>query len=152
MDEIINQPFDVFAIAEVVAEILNHAALLPEGTEAKADPVPEFELEETDVLQVPVSPSHVYLEDQSRSERKHRLIIQIAFLKHVSGKQEIPVLVNALQRIAGWFRHETFTAGAVQCHVVDSECDPIYDPEEFREKHEFFGVVILEIESYETLR
>lgn len=152
MEEIVYPAFDIFAIAETVAGILNNAALLPEGTEAKADPVPEFELEETDVLQVPVSPSHVYLEDQSRSERKHRLIIQIAFLKHVSGKQEIPVLVNVLQRVAGWFRHETFTAGAVQCHVVDSECDPIYDPEEFREKHEFFGVVILEIESYETLR
>lgn len=150
--EIVEQAFDVFAIAETVAGILNNAALLPEGIEAKADPVPEFELEETEVLQVPVSPSHVYLEDQSRSERKHRLIIQIAFLKHVSGKQEIPVLVNILQRVAGWFRHETFVAGAVQCHVVDTECNPIYDPEFFREKHEFFGVVILEIESYEAFR
>lgn len=152
MEEIVDRSFDVFVIAGAVAETLNNAELLPEGIEAKADPVPEFELEETEVLQVPVSPSHVYLEEQSRSERKHRLIIQIAFLKHISDKSEIPALVNTLQHVAGWFRHEEFTAGAVQCHVADTECDPLYDPDEFREKHEFFGVVILEIEAYEVVR
>ena len=38
----------------------------------------------------------------------------------------------------------------MSCHVTDTEMDPLYDPDRFRENGEFLGVVILEIEALEA--
>lgn len=124
--------------------------LLPFGVCAVADPAPEYELEELDALHVAVCPTHVYLADSSRGEQRHQAMIQIGFIQRISEKSLIPPLVLLEQRTAEFFRHREFAVDGLSCHVTDTEMDPLYDPDRFRENGEFLGVVILEIEALEA--
>ena len=78
--------FDVFQVSDKVAELLTESELLPFGVSAVADPAPEYELEELDALHVAVCPTHVYLADSSRGERRHQAMIQIGFIQRIGEK------------------------------------------------------------------
>ena len=143
--------FDVFQVSDKVAELLTESELLPFGVSAVADPAPEYELEELDALHVAVCPTHVYLADSSRGERRHQAMIQIGFIQRIGEKSLIPPLVQLEQQTAEFFRHRDFEVDGLSCHVTDTEIDPLYDPDRFRENGEFLGVVILEIEALEAV-
>lgn len=143
--------FDVFQVSDKVAELLTESELLPFGVSAVADPAPEYELEELDALHVAVCPTHVYLADSSRGERRHQAMIQIGFIQRIGEKSLIPPLVQLEQQTAEFFRHREFEVDGLSCHVTDTEIDPLYDPDRFRENGEFLGVVILEIEALEAV-
>lgn len=143
--------FDVFQVSDKVAELLTESELLPFGVSAVADSAPEYELEELDALHVAVCPTHVYLADSSRGERRHQAMIQIGFIQRIGEKSLIPPLVQLEQQTAEFFRHREFEVDGLSCHVTDTEIDPLYDPDRFRENGEFLGVVILEIEALEAV-
>lgn len=143
--------FDVFQVSDKVAELLTSSELLPFGVSAVADLAPEYELEELDALHVAVCPTHVYLADSSRGERRHQAMIQIGFIQRIREKLLIPPLVQLEQQTAEFFRHREFAVDGLSCHVTDTEMDPLYDPDRFRENGEFLGVVILEIEALEAV-
>lgn len=142
--------FDVFQVSDKVAELLTESELLPFGVSAVADPAPEYELEELDALHVAVCPTHVYLADSSRGARRHQAMIQIVFIQRIGEKLLIPPLVQLEQQTAEFFRHREFSLDGLSCHVTDTEMEPLYDPDRFRENGEFLGVVILEIEALEA--
>ena len=106
--------------------------------EAKVCFLPEFRLSDLSQTRVVVVPTGIEDELATRDSVGAVYKVSVGVLKRTT-EDELPALVNTLRGIGRHFlgRH---LAG---CTCVKAAYDPIYSPEQFREKRQFTGVAVL---------
>lgn len=128
---------DLVSVAEAVAGELSRY-------DAKVCFLPEFRLLELSQLHVVVVPTGIEEELATRDSVGAVYKVSVGVLKKAD-ESELPSLVEKVRAIGRHFlgRH---LAG---CSCVKAAYDPIYSPEQFREKRQFTGVAVLSFRTVE---
>lgn len=140
---------DVYTLAQVAADALNRAEILP-GVTSYVDPMPEFELSEIDALSAVFMPVNVSLEDASRQETRELVTVELMLLARVSGKEDLADLVAQVQKLMAWFRHRDFPDEErnLVYHCSDAITEALFDADMVRTENRFYSFLELEFEVY----
>ena len=128
---------DLAEIAEAVAGQLSRY-------DAKVCFLPEFRLSELSQLRVVVVPTGIEDALSTRDAVDARYKVSVGVLKKAD-ESELPSLVEKVRAIGRHFLG-MHLAG---CSCVKVSYDPIYSPEQFREKRQFTGVAVLSFRTVE---
>lgn len=128
---------DVVSVAVAVAGELSRYG-------AKVCFLPEFKLSELSQMRVVVVPTGIEDELTTRDSVGAVYKVSVGVLKKTT-EDELPHLTGVVRGIGRHFlgRH---LAG---CTCVKASYDPIYSPEQFREKRQFTGVAVLSFRTVE---
>ena len=128
---------DLASIAGAVAADLSRY-------DAKVCFLPEFRLSDLSQMRVVVVPTGIEDELTTRDSVGAVYKVSVGVLKKTT-EDELPALVDTLRGIGRHFlgRH---LAG---CTCVKASYDPIYSPEQFRERRQFTGVAVLSFRTVE---
>ena len=108
--------------------------------------LPEFKLSELSQMRVVVVPTGIEDELATRDSVGAVYKVSVGVLKKTT-EDEIPSLVQTVRSIGRHFLG-MHLAG---CSCVKAAYEPIYSPEQFREKRQFTGVVVLSFRTVERL-
>ena len=128
-------------IANAVAAELNDAELSLEFT-AEVNLKPEFELKDLKELKVTVVPKSLKFSGATRQESGREVQIDIGVQKKTADTEQLAVLLQLVEEIAGIFDHKRL-AEYPKAVCVGIENEPVYDPEHLRQYRQFTSVVTL---------
>ena len=128
---------DLVSVAEAVAGDLSRYG-------AKVCYLPEFKLSDLSQMRVVVVPTGIEEELATRDSVGAVYKVSVGVLKKTT-EDELPALLGTVRAIGRHFLG-MHLAG---CSCVKASYDPIYSPEQFREKRQFTGVVILSFRTVE---
>ncbi len=106
--------------------------------------LPEFKLAELSQLRVVVVPTGIEDTLSTRDAVDARYKVSVGVLKKAD-ESELPTLVEKVRAIGRHFLGMRLAG----CSCVKVAYDPIYSPEQFREKRQFTGVVVLSFRTVE---
>ena len=106
--------------------------------------LPEFKLAELSQMRVVVVPTGIEDELSTRDSIGALYKVSVGVLKKTT-EDEIPSLVQTVRSIGRHFLG-MHLAG---CSCVKAAYEPVYSPEQFREKRQFTGVVVLSFRTVE---
>lgn len=106
--------------------------------------LPEFKLSELSQMRVVVVPTGIEDELATRDSVGAVYKVSVGVLKKTT-EDEIPLLVQTVRSIGRHFLG-MHLAG---CSCVKAAYEPVYSPEQFREKRQFTGVVVLSFRTVE---
>ena len=128
---------DLVSVAEAVAGELSRY-------DAKVCFLPEFRLAELAQLRVVVVPTGIEDELSTRDSVGAVYKVSVGVLKKAD-EGELPSLVGKVREIGRHFLGMHLCG----CSCVKVSYDPIYSPEQFREKRQFTGVAVLSFRTVE---
>lgn len=131
--------------SKVVSTTEDVAAIVKtvEGAEcAVLDLVPDVEFEKVRGLEIYVMPDSVVRRLATRADTELSTKVGVAILKRLQKKSDIPELLLLEEKIAEKLERQRLPSGGV---VYQVESDPLYDPQEFKEKRLFFALLIVSV-------